>query len=189
MRHTGTLRTWNDDKGFGFIAPAHGGRELFVHITAFPRDGSRPTIGETLSYETGQGKDGKPQATRVVRKAVGEVQPRTRHPASARAPRKSGWGTLAVAVVVAAICTYGFKHYQDPQHRRQLQALPPMATVPAVERTVPAAPGFRCDGRTHCSQMTSCQEATWFINNCPGTAMDGNHDGVPCEQQWCSATP
>ncbi len=53
MRQTGILRTWNDDKGFGFIAPAHGGDELFVHITAFPRDGSRPTIGETLSYESG----------------------------------------------------------------------------------------------------------------------------------------
>jgi hypothetical protein len=40
--------------------------------------------------------------------------------------------------------------------------------------------------RTWCSQMTSCAEATWFINHCPGTKMDGNHDGVPCEQQWCT---
>ncbi|EXI66015.1 MAG: Excalibur calcium-binding domain protein [Candidatus Accumulibacter adjunctus] len=44
---------------------------------------------------------------------------------------------------------------------------------------------FRCDGRTHCSQMTSCAEATYFLRNCPGTRMDGNNDGVPCEQQWC----
>ena len=44
---------------------------------------------------------------------------------------------------------------------------------------------FRCDGRTHCSQMTSCEEATFFLRNCPGTKMDGNNDGVPCEQQWC----
>jgi hypothetical protein len=36
-----------------------------------------------------------------------------------------------------------------------------------------------------CQQMTSCAEATYFLNNCPGTKMDGNHDGVPCEQQWC----
>ena len=45
---------------------------------------------------------------------------------------------------------------------------------------------FRCDGRTHCSQMTSCEEATFFLRNCPGVKMDGDHDGVPCEQQWCS---
>ena len=44
---------------------------------------------------------------------------------------------------------------------------------------------FRCDGRTHCSQMTSCEEATFFLRNCPGTKMDGNNDGVPCERQWC----
>jgi len=44
---------------------------------------------------------------------------------------------------------------------------------------------YKCDGRTHCSQMTSCEEATFFISNCPNTEMDGNNDGVPCEKQWC----
>ena len=44
---------------------------------------------------------------------------------------------------------------------------------------------FTCDGREYCSQMTSCEEATYFINHCPNTKMDGNHDGVPCEKQWC----
>lgn len=44
---------------------------------------------------------------------------------------------------------------------------------------------YRCDGRTHCSQMTSCEEATFFLRNCPGTKMDGDGDGVPCERQWC----
>ncbi len=44
---------------------------------------------------------------------------------------------------------------------------------------------YRCDGRTHCSQMTSCDEATWFLKNCPNTKMDGDSDGVPCETQWC----
>lgn len=48
-----------------------------------------------------------------------------------------------------------------------------------------AGSGYRCDGRTHCSQMTSCAEATFFLRNCPGVKMDGNYDGVPCEQQWC----
>jgi hypothetical protein len=43
----------------------------------------------------------------------------------------------------------------------------------------------RCDRRTRCKQMNSCAEATWFLQHCPGVEMDGNHDGVPCEQQWC----
>jgi hypothetical protein len=40
---------------------------------------------------------------------------------------------------------------------------------------------FSCDGRQHCSQMTSREEAVFFINNCPNTKMDGDRDGVPCE--------
>ena len=51
---------------------------------------------------------------------------------------------------------------------------------------VAAATTFECDGRTHCSQMRSCAEAEYFLRNCPGTKMDGDHDGEPCEQQWCN---
>ncbi|MEO8366064.1 MAG: excalibur calcium-binding domain-containing protein [Pseudoxanthomonas sp.] len=40
---------------------------------------------------------------------------------------------------------------------------------------------FKCDGRTHCSHMTSRAEAEYFIRHCPNTKMDGDHDGVPCE--------
>lgn len=44
---------------------------------------------------------------------------------------------------------------------------------------------FMCDGRTYCSQMRSCAEAKFFIRNCPGTKMDGDNDGRPCESQHC----
>jgi len=63
-------------------------------------------------------------------------------------------------------------------------AVSPMP-APAASAAAMAA-NMRCDGRTYCSQMTSCAEATWFLNNCPGVKMDGNRDGVPCEQQWCN---
>lgn len=44
---------------------------------------------------------------------------------------------------------------------------------------------FSCDGRKYCSQMSSCNEARYFLSNCPGVKMDGNNDGVPCQEQWC----
>lgn len=44
---------------------------------------------------------------------------------------------------------------------------------------------YQCDGRTRCPQMTSCDEAIFFIKNCPNTEMDGDDDGTPCEKQWC----
>lgn len=60
----------------------------------------------------------------------------------------------------------------------------PARPAPSVERPVPT-PAYTCDGRTHCSQMRSCEEATYFLRHCPNTKMDGNGDGVPCERQWC----
>ena len=64
-------------------------------------------------------------------------------------------------------------------------AAAPALTPKPVTLPAPAATTYRCDGRTYCSQMRSCDEATWFLKNCPGTKMDGNNDGVPCERQWC----
>ncbi len=62
---------------------------------------------------------------------------------------------------------------------------PKAATPAAAAVTASLAGRYRCGGRVHCSQMTSCEEATWFLKNCPGTKMDGDNDGVPCEAQWC----
>ena len=60
----------------------------------------------------------------------------------------------------------------------------PTAQSPTVTKP---SPKFVCDGRTHCSQMTSCDEAKFFLANCPGTKMDnyGKGNGIPCESQWC----
>ena len=62
---------------------------------------------------------------------------------------------------------------------------PPVPAPGAAPAPTLADAGYRCDGRTRCSQMRSCAEATWFLRHCPGVQMDGNHDGVPCERQWC----
>ena len=45
---------------------------------------------------------------------------------------------------------------------------------------------FSCDGRKHCTQMKSCAEANYFLANCPGVKMEGDKDGIPCEEQWCT---
>lgn len=54
------------------------------------------------------------------------------------------------------------------------------------QKPAAAAAGSLCDGRTHCSQMRSCEEAKYFLQHCPNVEMDGNHDGIPCEMQWCN---
>ena len=45
----------------------------------------------------------------------------------------------------------------------------------------PSNSGFTCDGRQYCSEMNSRAEAEFFTRFCPNTKMDGDGDGIPCE--------
>jgi CspA family cold shock protein len=62
---TGTVKFFNDDKGFGFITPENGGADVFVHISAV-QNGSSLSEGQKVSYEVGQDrKTGKSKAENV----------------------------------------------------------------------------------------------------------------------------
>lgn len=60
-------------------------------------------------------------------------------------------------------------------------------TVPSARRVVVRTDDFTCEGKTRCTEMTSCAEARFYLAHCPGVKIDGDHDGVPCESQWCDA--
>ena len=67
-----------------------------------------------------------------------------------------------------------------------LRSAPPAEHFESQEHGTGGQDIFDCDGRTYCSQMTSCAEAKYFLAHCPNVKMDGDHDGIPCEQQWCT---
>ena len=63
---TGTVKWFNDAKGFGFISPADGSADVFVHFSAVKGDGFRSLAeGQSVTYEVENGPKG-PQATQVV---------------------------------------------------------------------------------------------------------------------------
>jgi hypothetical protein len=70
---------------------------------------------------------------------------------------------------------------QNPALEVPDEYLAPLSDEPAA---LPLKPRFQCDGRQHCSQMTSLEEAQFFLEQCPDTKMDGDHDGLPCENQF-----
>jgi cold shock CspA family protein len=178
MRTHGNLTKWNDDRGFGFIAPASGGADVFVHISAFPRDGQRPTINEIVSYETETGPDGKKRAVKIMRPG----QQRTR-PARRIEQKKEFAGivqTVIAVLLIGGIAGYGYTRFRQSD----VADTPTQASLETTRSQNDSR--FSCDGRTMCSQMTSCEEARYFVQHCPNTKMDGNGDGEPCEQQWCN---
>ncbi|MEH8119299.1 excalibur calcium-binding domain-containing protein [Aeromonas allosaccharophila] len=142
--------------------------------------------------------DDGPSASSSARSAASSAEPSLRaasqppRPSSTRERsnpyrrRKSSWrGKLIPLLVLAGL----FSIYS--RFSAESMAPLPVSSFHQEEASVtvstPQTTTFisQCDGRQHCSQMTSCEEATWFLQNCPNTKMDGEGDGIPCENQWC----
>src|SRR5262249_4697499 len=103
MRLHGTLTQWNDDRGFGFIAPSKGPPDIFVHISAFPREGGRPRLNELISFETETGRDGRQRAVRVMR----PKQQTTQSSTSAHGGQRHQGRRLGGALTLLAITAIG----------------------------------------------------------------------------------
>ena len=126
-RIEGTLTSWDDDRGFGFLTPTSGRGRAFVHITAFGRGTARPRLGETFSYEVDRHGDRGPAAVRVA--AVGSRWSAPR----ARAPRPTRSGT--VALVVGLVVTLGAAGVVAVDSSTGEEVVAPPVRVRAVDAT------------------------------------------------------
>ena len=177
----GSLSKWNDGRGFGFVTLARGSVDVFVHISAFPSGGARPQVGELISFRVQTGPDGRQRAVDVMRPGHRRLsRPPRREPA--RRPVTMGLRMLALVATAVA----GFHAYRAYDAGSVTPAAPVEVLGSGMASPDAATLQFSCDGRAHCDDMRSCEEATYFLGHCPRTKMDGDYDGIPCEDQWCN---
>lgn len=100
MRFEGVIKTWNDDRGFGFIEPSMGGQDIFVHVKAFAHHGGRPQVNQRVSFEVELGPQGKKRARNVEPVRIVRSQVRARHDAAAP------WGTVTLFAIPAFLMLY-----------------------------------------------------------------------------------
>ena len=67
MRTQGKITHWNEEKGFGFITPTSGVKQVFVHIRAFKNRHLSPELNQVVLYSLSTDKQGRPCAVKVVR--------------------------------------------------------------------------------------------------------------------------
>jgi uncharacterized membrane protein YsdA (DUF1294 family)/cold shock CspA family protein len=89
MRTKGKITAWNDDKGFGFITPNTGGKQIFIHVKAFGNRNRRPEINQLVTYALSTDVKGRPCAIKATL-------------AGDRLPEKAKRSNDSLSVIVAA---------------------------------------------------------------------------------------
>ncbi len=96
----GQLKKWIDDRGFGFIKPDEGGKDVFLHISAVKRASRRPQVGDTIFYEQITEPDGKIRATKAAIQGVTlPYQPKQRK----KTKRQYLTGVIGITISIAIV--------------------------------------------------------------------------------------
>jgi cold shock CspA family protein len=188
----GVLMKWNDAKGFGFILPEDATDDVFMHISSLRGSERRPMVGDVLYFNVVRDEQGRKRAVNVNIRGVESVftersrrhrridkQPKSSsrpHTAPPRPPNRShGIAKLISSIALVLAVAVGYRFYNND----------PRTEVPFSTANATVAVQFQCAGKTRCNQMTSCEEAMFYLRHCPGSVTDGDGDGRPCEDQWC----
>ena len=209
----GRIKTYQIERGFGFIRADNHAKDIFFHISDLPFNDKVPKIGEELEFKIIE-ENGKKRAYQIVRLELKQhispslsldqrmvnpkiqIEENIRHTPQSRAlaneakkfenskniTKGSGHSSSLFSSIIGIVLIFGLGYmvygkYQDWANQHRVNKNHNIETDKAVQN-------FRCDGREHCSQMHSYEEALFFIQNCPNTKMDGDGDGIPCERQF-----
>ncbi|CAM3603429.1 cold shock and DUF1294 domain-containing protein [Parendozoicomonas haliclonae] len=107
MKVEGTLRRWDEDKGFGFIRPNGGNRDVFVHIKSCQSKLNAEHVGETVSFGIGKDKEGRVCAI-DVRLTQASTHKKAQKQARSQSPKSMPKNWLALILGIGFIAFIGY---------------------------------------------------------------------------------
>lgn len=176
--HRGQLIKWDNAKGFGFIKSDELSNDTFIHISSLKHMSRKPKQGDYIHFEI-EKHQGKNRATNARIEGVKSIEFKTRKVVKNNSAPRFGNKLVFIAVIIGvSVFTYNRLNLSTISETPQI----PNKTV-SNKKTQANKPArqYKCDGRQYCSEMTSRAEAEFFIRHCPDTKMDGDNDGIPCE--------
>lgn len=98
----GVLKTWKEDRGFGFIKPDDGGKDIFIHISALKGMSRRPSAGDVIHYQVAKDSRGKYKAINAQIDGVSIVKDEAGGLLKTSGSKKMAIAMLLVGLIVIA---------------------------------------------------------------------------------------
>jgi len=99
----GVLKTWKEDRGFGFIKPDDGGKDIFIHISALKGISRRPITGDVIYYQIAKDNRGKYKAVNAQIEGVSIAEDKTGDLLKISSSKKGIIAIVAGLLIIIAI--------------------------------------------------------------------------------------
>ncbi|HJS14930.1 MAG TPA: excalibur calcium-binding domain-containing protein [Rheinheimera sp.] len=197
MLHQGKLRDWNPSDGSGFIQQEKAGPDIRISSSGFRKKPENLQDGDSIFFQIEVDPQGKPKAVFAYRAGQHFAPaPAVKKPALSSLPFQQ---LLSVVVTLSILAWFGYQsmhllraEVSSPAVAGGIETADPQSTTASLENPVwppiqaQQDPQFQCEGKQHCSEMSSCEEAEFYLEQCPNVLIDGDRDGIPCERTHCS---
>jgi len=146
----------------------------------------RPVVGDIIYFQVEHGEDGKARAksARINGLAKTSRKTRTKKDRSGYLFVFGFWVVVLVVILISFLVYYKgvLVYYKGVEEEDFTEYSVEEENFTGYSVEEEDFTGYKCEGKQHCSQMT-CKEARFYVKNCPDVKIDGDFDGIPCEQQ------
>lgn len=197
MLHQGKLKDWNPVTGSGFIQQDKAGPDIRISSSGFRKKPEKLQDGDSIFFQIEVDSQDKPKAVSAYRAGQHFAPvPELKKPTLSSLPFQrllSGlvslsilaWlGYQSVHLFSAQASTPAVTEFVDTEDQQNDTALLEDPVWPPIQAQQSLQ--FECEGKQHCSEMSSCEEAEFYLEQCPNVLIDGDRDGIPCERTHCS---